>query len=126
MADKIVVMNHGVVEQFGTPQEIYDHPATLFVADFIGSPVMNLVAEEGTPTASWPPATEDSDYAVPAAWKPALAAPCSGDDVVSGFRPEAAQVSPTGAISGTVYTVRPARGVHHAACQPGGRGRVGT
>ena len=36
MGDKIVVMNHGVVEQFGTPQEIYDHPATMFVADFIG------------------------------------------------------------------------------------------
>ncbi|MDP3263565.1 MAG: ABC transporter ATP-binding protein [Tabrizicola sp.] len=47
MGDKIVVMNHGVVEQFGTPQDIYDHPATLFVADFIGSPSMNFLAFEG-------------------------------------------------------------------------------
>ena len=47
MGDKIVVMNHGVVEQFGTPQEIYDHPATMFVADFIGSPPMNFLAFEG-------------------------------------------------------------------------------
>jgi multiple sugar transport system ATP-binding protein len=47
MGDKIVVMNHGVVEQFGTPQDIYDHPATLFVADFIGSPAMNFLAFEG-------------------------------------------------------------------------------
>jgi multiple sugar transport system ATP-binding protein len=47
MGDKIVVMNHGVVEQFGTPQEIYDHPATLFVADFIGSPSMNFLRFEG-------------------------------------------------------------------------------
>jgi multiple sugar transport system ATP-binding protein len=47
MGDKIVVMNHGVVEQFGTPQEIYDHPATLFVADFIGSPSMNMLRFEG-------------------------------------------------------------------------------
>jgi multiple sugar transport system ATP-binding protein len=47
MGDKIVVMNHGVVEQFGTPQEIYDHPATLFVADFIGSPAMNFLRFEG-------------------------------------------------------------------------------
>ncbi len=43
MADKIVVMNNAVVEQFGTPQEIYDHPATMFVADFIGSPAMNFL-----------------------------------------------------------------------------------
>jgi multiple sugar transport system ATP-binding protein len=48
MGDKIVVMNHGVVEQFGTPQDIYDHPATLFVADFIGSPAMNFLRFDGT------------------------------------------------------------------------------
>jgi multiple sugar transport system ATP-binding protein len=43
MADKIAVMNRGVIEQFGTPQEIYDRPATMFVADFIGSPPMNFL-----------------------------------------------------------------------------------
>ncbi|WP_300032859.1 ABC transporter ATP-binding protein [uncultured Roseobacter sp.] len=48
MGDKIVVMNNAVVEQFGTPQEIYDKPATMFVADFIGSPSMNFLAFEGT------------------------------------------------------------------------------
>ncbi|MDX1738882.1 MAG: putative 2-aminoethylphosphonate ABC transporter ATP-binding protein [Alphaproteobacteria bacterium] len=37
MADRIVVMNHGVIEQIGTPMEIYRHPATAFVADFIGT-----------------------------------------------------------------------------------------
>jgi multiple sugar transport system ATP-binding protein len=47
MGDKIVVMNHGVVEQFGRPQEIYDWPATTFVARFIGSPAMNLLPFEG-------------------------------------------------------------------------------
>lgn len=43
MADKIVVMNTGVIEQVGTPAELYDHPVNLFVASFIGSPSMNLL-----------------------------------------------------------------------------------
>lgn len=48
MGDKIVVMNNAVVEQFGTPQVIYDKPATMFVADFIGSPSMNFLPFEGS------------------------------------------------------------------------------
>ena len=47
MGDRIVVMNHGVVEQFGVPQDIYDRPATTFVARFIGDPPMNLLAFDG-------------------------------------------------------------------------------
>lgn len=48
MGDKIVVMNNGSVEQFGVPQEIYDWPSTMFVADFIGSPSMNFLRFNGT------------------------------------------------------------------------------
>ena len=43
MADRIVVLNKGRVEQFGTPMELYHHPATRFVATFIGQPNMNLL-----------------------------------------------------------------------------------
>ena len=43
MADRIVVMHDGVVEQIGTPLELYDRPDNLFVAQFIGSPAMNVV-----------------------------------------------------------------------------------
>ena len=43
MADRIVVMNQGRIEQQGTPEMLYDRPATLFVAGFIGSPSMNLI-----------------------------------------------------------------------------------
>ncbi len=43
LGDRIAVMNGGVVEQFGTPEDIYTRPATRFVAEFIGSPAMNLV-----------------------------------------------------------------------------------
>ena len=51
MGDKIVVMNHGVVEQFGVPQDIYDWPATRFVAGFIGSPPMNFLDFKGVVSA---------------------------------------------------------------------------
>ena len=47
MGDKIVVMNHCVIEQFGPPQDIYDKPVTMFVADFIGSPSMNFLKFQG-------------------------------------------------------------------------------
>jgi multiple sugar transport system ATP-binding protein len=43
LGDKIAVMSEGVIEQMGAPQEIYDRPASMFVADFIGSPPMNLL-----------------------------------------------------------------------------------
>jgi len=43
MADRIVVMHDGVIEQIGTPLELYDRPDNLFVAQFIGSPAMNIV-----------------------------------------------------------------------------------
>ena len=46
LADRVVVMNKGVVQQVGSPTEIYDRPANVFVAGFIGNPAMNLV--EGT------------------------------------------------------------------------------
>ncbi|MBR0758074.1 sn-glycerol-3-phosphate ABC transporter ATP-binding protein UgpC [Bradyrhizobium jicamae] len=43
LADRVVVMNHGRIEQIGTPNELYHKPATKFVASFIGSPAMNFV-----------------------------------------------------------------------------------
>ncbi|WP_435235743.1 sn-glycerol-3-phosphate import ATP-binding protein UgpC [Psychromonas sp. PT13] len=49
LADKLVVLNQGNVEQVGTPLEIYDNPASLFVATFIGSPAMNILDANITP-----------------------------------------------------------------------------
>jgi sn-glycerol 3-phosphate transport system ATP-binding protein len=53
LGDRLMVLNDGLVEQFGTPIELYDRPATLFVAGFIGSPAMNFLnvnASDGTLT----------------------------------------------------------------------------
>ena len=52
MADKIVVMHDGIVEQIGAPLELYDRPANLFVAGFIGSPAMNVSLGGTNPDAS--------------------------------------------------------------------------
>lgn len=51
MGSRIVVMNHGVLQQVGTPQELYDQPANIFVAGFLGTPPMNFIhgTVEGTP-----------------------------------------------------------------------------
>ena len=43
LADRIVVLNKGIIEQFGTPNEIYNYPNNIFVAEFIGSPKMNII-----------------------------------------------------------------------------------
>ena len=50
MADKIVVMHDGIVEQIGAPLEIYDRPSNLFVAGFIGSPAMNMIEGRLSPS----------------------------------------------------------------------------
>ena len=51
IADRIVIMNHGVIQQVGTPEELYSHPCNVFVAAFLGSPMINLwdtkVTEQG-------------------------------------------------------------------------------
>ena len=49
LGDRVAVMAEGRIQQLGAPQEVYDHPANLFVAGFIGSPPMNLIAGDGRP-----------------------------------------------------------------------------
>jgi multiple sugar transport system ATP-binding protein len=47
LGDRIAVLNQGRIQQIGTPDEIYHHPATTFVATFVGSPPMNLLTRDG-------------------------------------------------------------------------------
>ncbi|MDP2801962.1 MAG: sn-glycerol-3-phosphate ABC transporter ATP-binding protein UgpC [Phreatobacter sp.] len=51
LADRVVVMNHGLIEQIGPPNELYHHPRTRFVAGFIGSPAMNFIPAQLRATA---------------------------------------------------------------------------
>ena len=88
MGDKIVVMNHGVVEQFGTPQDIYDKPATMFVAGFIGSPAMNFLPFQG----SIQPGAREVAMAGQRLGVPEARAGFDGD-MVLGVRPEHIRIS---------------------------------
>jgi multiple sugar transport system ATP-binding protein len=99
MADKIAVMNHGVIEQFATPQEIYDHPATMFVADFIGSPSMNFLPFRGALAPGQQAVTVDGvEVAVPAAREARPEA-----DLVLGVRPEHIRFVSDGGVRGEVF-----------------------
>ena len=99
MADKIVVMNSGNVEQIGAPLDLYDAPNNLFVAGFIGSPAMNFLkgtisggafhAEDGT-ALPMPPGPRGSD----------------GRPVVYGIRPEHFKLDADG-VPATVNVIEP-------------------
>jgi multiple sugar transport system ATP-binding protein len=103
MGDRIVVMSDAVVQQVGTPAEVYYDPSNLFVARFIGSPGMNLIA--GNYNNGSVKLSEANSYSLPAEWQAALTAgllPDSGA-VIVGFRPEAAQIKANGQLVGEVY-----------------------
>ena len=89
MATKIAVMDAGVIQQFGTPDDIYGRPANLFVAGFIGSPAMNL--RPGTLKLAGGKITAAVEGAGAAADLTGFAfetAPSDGQRVILGFRPE--------------------------------------
>ncbi|MCB0163070.1 MAG: ABC transporter ATP-binding protein, partial [Anaerolineae bacterium] len=101
MSDRIVVMSNAEVQQVGTPAQVYYDPANLFVARFIGSPGMNLIASQYGNGIVRLPGT--NQYAVSPDWRMALGEGLDSDDVIIGFRPEAAQINPDGKLVGEVY-----------------------
>ena len=86
LADRVAVMRGGVIQQLGTPDEIYNNPATLFVAGFIGSPPMNLL----------PGMLEAGDFCIGDARIKSVACG-SHPHVVLGTRPEDIQITAEGA-----------------------------
>ena len=84
MADTIAIMNRGVIEQLGAPQDVYDRPASVFVADFIGAPSMNFIPFAGAlPRGAIEVAVGAAKVAVPP-----LAEDISQRDLLCGVRPE--------------------------------------
>ena len=89
MADRIVVMKEGVIQQVGTPQEIYAAPVNLFVASFIGTPQMNFIPGKLSETGF---ENESFRLSLPDALKAKLRSSI-GKEVILGLRPEALAVS---------------------------------
>ena len=115
MADRIVVLQDGRVEQIGTPLELYDHPANLFVAGFIGSPAMNFVRGRLH--------RDDGD-----AWVEALGgvrlpalrerAGSDGQEVVYSFRPEQVTLGAEGAgVPAKILLIEPTGAATHVYCE---------
>jgi multiple sugar transport system ATP-binding protein len=104
MADRIVVMSNAAVQQIGSPADVYYDPANLFVANFIGSPGMNLVKGKLVDGSVLLPG--DHRLNVPESWKAPLAHQLGKEGaVVVGFRPEAGELAAVGDVTGEVYAV---------------------
>ena len=105
MADQIVVMRDGVVEQRGKPLELYDRPANLFVAGFIGSPAMNFLRGRFTNAIGGPRVELSEGVSLPVSRK--LSAR-EGQQVILGTRPEHLTLGPEGrGFGASVVVVEP-------------------
>jgi len=112
MADKIGIMNDGVLQQYDSPTTVYDAPTNLFVAQFVGSPIMNVVDCRCQTTVSGTEvrlAGMVQPFVLPAAAAAPLAGH-NGDALALGIRPEAVTVALTAApghVEGRVHLIEP-------------------
>jgi multiple sugar transport system ATP-binding protein len=111
VGDKIVVMDMGTIQQVGTPEEIYEQPANMYVAGFIGTPRMNFIPcelkrDEGQLSFAHPALT----LPVPRGRGPAIEAGATDGGVVLGIRPEHVSITASpapAALSTEVYVLEP-------------------
>ncbi|MBN9511905.1 MAG: sn-glycerol-3-phosphate ABC transporter ATP-binding protein UgpC [Alphaproteobacteria bacterium] len=118
MADKIVVMNNGHIEQAGPPLELYDRPANLFVAGFIGSPAMNLL--KGTVNGGTLRTDDGTDWPLPVNG----ARPKEGP-AIYGVRPEHLMIDSEG-IKATVQVVEPTGSETQVLMKVGSQSMIGA
>ena len=112
MADRIVVMRDGVVEQIGTPLHLYDNPANVFVAGFIGSPAMNLIKGRWVGGA-----VQIGEARVPVR-RPMRAS--DGQSVLLGMRPEHLTPSDASPLTARVEVIEPTGSDTLVMCTLGG------
>ncbi len=121
MADRIVVLNEGLVEQAGSPLELYDKPANIFVAGFIGSPAMNLL--KGTIRLNGTPSfVTEAGVTLPLASAPSGS---NGRAAIYGIRPEHLDLR-AGAVKVEVSVVEPTGSETQLFAKLGGEKIVGV
>ncbi|HUL09575.1 MAG TPA: sn-glycerol-3-phosphate ABC transporter ATP-binding protein UgpC [Candidatus Acidoferrum sp.] len=119
MADRIVVLRDGRVEQIGTPLELYDSPANVFVAEFIGSPAMNLLPAKLSTDGGRPSAVINGGSKIEL---PAQLAGTEGQAILVGIRPEHLSVGyAAGGLTGKVALVEPTGAQVQIIADVGGR-----
>ena len=109
LATRIAVMHNGIIEQYATPDEVYNRPASLFVADFVGSPPMNLLPATLQVTPAGITATFEG-HTVPVGSYPFMTPPVDGQKIVLGIRPENVLVNasnPAFAVKASILVVEP-------------------
>ena len=116
MGDKIVVMKDGRIEQVGSPLELYDHPANIFVAGFIGSPAMNFLPATLRRNGSGARLELDDGTRLDA---PTNAGGVDGQSVVLGTRPEHLHLAAEGGIPSRVVVLEPTGADTFVACRHG-------
>ncbi|MEY4008024.1 MAG: hypothetical protein RLZZ467_1076 [Gemmatimonadota bacterium] len=117
MGHRIAIMSEGVLQQVGPPQDVYERPANLFVARFIGAPPMNTVT--GTVTTEGDATflgTPGGLIAVPGSFGAAAQASSTGE-VVLGVRPEHLDLDPSGQIEARVAVVESLGHERHIVCR---------
>jgi multiple sugar transport system ATP-binding protein len=113
MADKIVVMHDGIVEQIGAPLDLYDRPENLFVAGFIGSPAMNFMRGK-LDSAGF---TAEGGYHLPVGKAPAGS---EGRPVIYGLRPEHIRIDAAG-VPAEVVVLEPTGSETQVVLRTGGQ-----
>ncbi len=98
MADTIAIMNRGVIEQLGPPMEVYERPASMFVADFIGAPAMNFLPFE----AGLAQGAQSIQIGAATVAVPALREDVSQRPLVCGVRPEHVHFADSAGLRGEV------------------------
>jgi multiple sugar transport system ATP-binding protein len=121
LADRIVVLNKGRIEQVGTPLELYRRPANLFVAGFIGSPAMNILPATAHLGAGGKTISLADGTVLPI--DPG-ARVTDGAQVEIGLRPENLTVAPQGALAGEVMLVEPTGAQTHLHVQVAGQNLI--
>ena len=118
MADIIVILRDGNIEQSGRPLDVYDHPANLFVAEFIGSPAMNLLHGVAELNGAEAAIRLQNGVALPL---PLTAKVEAGQNIIFGIRPEHLKIIPGGVLKAEVQVLEPTGPEIHIFAQAAGK-----